>query len=98
MSAGLTVGHSPRSGPPRPARCGPSDWRRGALRATVRPMSEPSVSPVGPGGAEPAGVVDDAEPMSMGRRAGRVLAVVVAVGIAALWAYALWGPTEKSFP
>ncbi len=61
-------------------------------------MSDAPVSPVGPGGAEPVGADDDAEPMSMGRRAGRVLAVLVAVGIAALWAYALWGPTEKSFP
>lgn len=61
-------------------------------------MSDAPVSPVGPGGADPVGADDDAEPMSMGRRAGRILAVLVALAIAALWAYALWGPTEKSFP
>jgi len=61
-------------------------------------MSDAPVSPVGPGGADPEGVLDDAEPMSLGRRAARVLAVVVALCIAALWIYALWGPTEKSFP
>ena len=36
--------------------------------------------------------------MSFGRRSGRILALVVAVSIAALWAYALWGPTKKDPP
>lgn len=61
-------------------------------------MSDAPVSPVGPGGADPTSADDDAEPMSMGRRAGRILAVLVALSIAGLWAYALWGPTEKTFP
>jgi hypothetical protein len=61
-------------------------------------MSDAPVSPSGPAGPEPEGIVDDAEPMSFGRRSGRFLALGVAVAIAALWAYALWGPTEKNPP
>jgi hypothetical protein len=41
---------------------------------------------------------DDPQPMSLGRRAARLLGLLAAIGIAALWAYALWGPTEKTFP
>ena len=44
------------------------------------PMSDAPVSPSGPAGPEPDGLVDDAEPMSFGRRSGRILALVVAVG------------------
>jgi len=61
-------------------------------------MPELPVSPSGPSRPEPEGVVDDAEPMSLGRRAARYLALVVAVAIAAMWAYALWGPTKKDPP
>jgi len=61
-------------------------------------MSDVPVSPSGPAGPEPEGIVDDAEPMSFGRRSGRILAVVVGIAIAGLWAYALWGPTEKDPP
>lgn len=38
---------------------------------------------------------EDPQPMSVGRRLGRILAVVVAVGVAGLWAYALWGPVQR---
>ena len=62
------------------------------------PMSDAPVTPPGPAGSEPDGGVADAEPMSFGRRSGRILALVVGVAIAALWAYALWGPTEKNPP
>jgi hypothetical protein len=61
-------------------------------------MSDAPVSSPGAAGQEPEGVVDDAEPMSFGRRAGRLLALAVAIGIAALWAYTLWGPTKKDPP
>jgi len=62
------------------------------------PMSDAPVTPPGPAGSEPDGGVADAEPMSFGRRSGRILALVVGVAIAALWAYALWGPTKKDPP
>ena len=39
---------------------------------------------------------DDPQPLSVGRRLGRILALVVAVGLAALWAYALWGPVQRT--
>lgn len=42
--------------------------------------------------------VDELEPMSFGRRTARVLAVLVMLCIAALWAYTLWGPTKKTPP
>jgi hypothetical protein len=61
-------------------------------------MSDAPVSPSGPSGPEPSGIGDDAEPMSFGRRSGRILAIVVGVAIAAMWAYALWGPTERNPP
>ncbi len=61
-------------------------------------MTDRPASPSGPAGVEPGPDTDDAEPMSLGRRSARILALVVAVGIAALWAYALWGPTEKDPP
>jgi hypothetical protein len=32
----------------------------------------------------------------MGRKLGRLLAVVVAISIAVLWAYALWGPVQRT--
>jgi hypothetical protein len=60
-------------------------------------MSDAPVSPSGSTGADPEGI-DDAEPMSFGRRTSRILALVVAVAMAVLWVYALWGPTEKTFP
>jgi hypothetical protein len=43
-------------------------------------------------------LVEDAQPMSFGRRTARVLAVVVMLCIAVLWAYTLWGPTKKTPP
>ncbi|HEY6531333.1 MAG TPA: hypothetical protein VIY72_03460 [Acidimicrobiales bacterium] len=59
-------------------------------------MADVPVSPSGqPGGADH---VEDAEPLSLGRRGGRILALVAIVAMAAFWAYALWGPTEKTFP
>ncbi len=61
-------------------------------------MSDAPASPSGPHGAELDEALDDAEPLSLGRRAARVAAVVAAISIAGLWAYALWGPTEKTFP
>jgi hypothetical protein len=61
-------------------------------------MSDAPVSPTGPAEAEPVGPEVDAEPMSVGRRTGRILAIVVGIAIAALWAYALWGPTKKDPP
>lgn len=61
-------------------------------------MSDAPVSSSGPAGPEPEGALDDAEPMSLGRRAGRFLAILVAIGIAALWVYTLWGPTKKDPP
>jgi hypothetical protein len=42
--------------------------------------------------------VVDGEPMSLGRRTSRVLAVAVMLCIAVLWAYTLWGPTKKTAP
>jgi len=66
------------------------------VRATVTSMSDAPVSPSGtPRGTDD---VEEAEPMSLGRRGARILALVVVVAIAAFWAYALWGPTEKDFP
>ena len=44
------------------------------------------------------GDAEDAQPLSFGSRTARVLAVVVMVCIAALWAYTLWGPTKKTPP
>lgn len=61
-------------------------------------MSDAPISSSGPARPEQESAADDAEPMSMGRRAGRFLAIVVAVSIAALWAYTLWGPTKKDPP
>jgi hypothetical protein len=61
-------------------------------------MPDAPASPSGASRPGPAGIVDDAEPMSFGRRSGRILALVVAVAIAGLWAYALWGPTKKDPP
>lgn len=61
-------------------------------------MSDAPVSSSGPSGPEPESTASDAEPMSFGRRSGRTLAVMVAVAIAALWAYTLWGPTKKDPP
>jgi hypothetical protein len=61
-------------------------------------MSDAPVSSSGPTGADPQGIDEDAEPMSFGRRASRILALVVALAVAVLWIYALWGPTEKTFP
>lgn len=49
-------------------------------------------SPAGPPSAPPE---DDAAPLSVGRRLSRVLAAVVAVSMAAMWAYALWGPVQR---
>jgi hypothetical protein len=58
-------------------------------------MSElPPPSPAG-GGARLLDD-DDPQPLSVGRRLGRLLAVAVAVGLAALWVYALWGPVQRS--
>jgi hypothetical protein len=57
-----------------------------------------SDAPVPPSGVPGTDYVDDAEPLSLGRRGGRVLVLVVVVAMAAFWAYALWGPTEKTFP
>jgi hypothetical protein len=39
---------------------------------------------------------DDPQPLSVGRRLGRLLAIIVAVGLAALWVYALWGPVQRT--
>lgn len=64
-------------------------------------MSDAPAQPAGATGGTapgPGDLPDDAEPLSLGRRAARIVGVVVALGIAVLWAYALWGPTEKSFP
>lgn len=36
--------------------------------------------------------------MSFGRRGARILALLVAVAMIALWGYALFGPTDKTFP
>jgi hypothetical protein len=59
-------------------------------------MSDAPATPAGaPGGADE---VEDAEPMSFGRRGARILALVAVVAMAAFWAYALWGPTERTFP
>lgn len=48
-------------------------------------------------GEDPDGVLvdDDVAPLSVGRRLTRILAVVVAVFIAGMWAYALWGPVQR---
>jgi hypothetical protein len=51
----------------------------------------PSPAPAGPGGAD-----DDPQPLSVGRRLSRLLGLVVALGIAAMWAYALWGPVQRT--
>ena len=65
-------------------------------------MTDRPAPPSGPAGLGPDGApgpdTDDAEPMSFGRRAARITALVVAVAIAGLWAYALWGPTKKDPP
>ena len=61
-------------------------------------MSDAPVSPSGPAGADPDDLVEEAEPMSFGRKSGRVLAIGVGIAIAALWVYALWGPTKKDPP
>ena len=42
--------------------------------------------------------VEDVEPMSLGRRGARILALLAVMAMAVFWAYALWGPTEKTFP
>jgi hypothetical protein len=39
---------------------------------------------------------DDPQPLSVGRRLGRTLALLVVVGLAALWVYALWGPVQRT--
>jgi hypothetical protein len=61
-------------------------------------MSDAPVSPSVPPGQEPEGIADDVEPLSFGRRSGRILGLVIAIAIAALWVYALWGPTKKDAP
>ena len=61
-------------------------------------MSDAPVSTPPPGDPAADDLGDDPQPMSLGRRAARILGLLAAVGIAALWAYALWGPTEKTFP
>jgi hypothetical protein len=58
------------------------------------PPAAPSPGVGAPGSPGPE--LEDAEPLSVGRRLSRVLAVVVAVGIAGLWAYALWGPVQRT--
>jgi hypothetical protein len=50
--------------------------------------------PFAPG--DPSLVDDDPQPLSMGRRLARALIIVVALSIAGLWAYALWGPVQRS--
>jgi hypothetical protein len=42
--------------------------------------------------------VEEAQPLSLGSRTARILAVAVMLCIAALWAYTLWGPTKKTPP
>lgn len=51
--------------------------------------------PTSPEDPDGALVDDDVAPLSVGRRLSRILAVVVAVFIAGMWAYALWGPVQR---
>jgi hypothetical protein len=51
-----------------------------------------------PGAGVSEDLVEDGEPMSLGRRTSRILAACVMVCIAALWVYTLWGPTKKTAP
>lgn len=44
------------------------------------------------------GMDDEAEPMSLGRRAARVFAIVSVIVVIGLWSYALFGPTQKHAP
>jgi len=64
-------------------------------------MSEPS-SPPGTTDPSPARDADtggkNPQPLRVGRHFGRVLALLVLVGIAALWAYAWWGPGVQRIP
>ena len=57
------------------------------------PTAAPSLDPVDPG--PPGGGDDDAQPLSLGRKLRRGLAIAVFVGIFAMWAYALWGPVQR---
>lgn len=63
-------------------------------------MSEPTTGPPGrpsPAPGRPGGDTDDdPQPLSVGRKLSRVLALVVAVGIAGMWVYALWGPVQRT--
>ena len=63
-------------------------------RGEVHPEA-PDAAPGGPGPVDPG---SDAEPLSPGRLTARILAVLVAVAIGALWIYALWGPTKREPP
>ncbi|MCU0312333.1 MAG: hypothetical protein MUE36_15485 [Acidimicrobiales bacterium] len=57
-------------------------------------VEEPSATSAAEAGSEPP-TVDEHQPLSPGRRLGRVMAVAVFVFIAGLWAYALWGPVQR---
>lgn len=58
-------------------------------------MSRPSDPPFSATGGGGESSLDDPQPFSVGRRLGRVLAIVVLLGIAALWAFVLWGPVQR---
>jgi hypothetical protein len=58
-------------------------------------MDEETTAPSAAEAGPETSAVDDHQPLALGRRLGRVMAIAVFVFIAGLWAYALWGPVQR---